>query len=100
MMRFRTLLMVTAILTFVLSGCGFKLVDLGPAPDLYDLNPQPHFDQAMTPVTWQLLVDEPSSTSVLDTDRILVREGGIASPRWHLRPLAGATYGLAVEGEL
>ena len=75
------------VAALALAGCGLKLVDLGPAPDLYDLNPKAQFDQQMTAVSWQLVVDEPSTPSVLDTDRILVREGVnevkyIAEARW------------------
>jgi cholesterol transport system auxiliary component len=81
--------LATAFAIF-LSGCGFKLVDLGPAPNLYDIQTTPHFAAAISPVTWQLVIDEPMASTSLDTDRILVRPGDseikyFAGARWSER---------------
>lgn len=81
---------LVAALALLLTGCGVKLVDLGPAPNLYDIQTTPHFSQPMTPVSWQLVIDEPTASTSLDTDRILVRPGEteikyFAGARWSER---------------
>ena len=86
--KFRPFL--SAALAFALSACGVKLVDLGPAPNLYDIQTKPQFTSVMKPVTWQLVIDEPTASTALDTDRILVRPGNseikyFAGARWSER---------------
>ena len=57
-----------------LSGCaGFQLVDLGEPPQLYDMQLAPNVPVAQRLVDGHLLVDEPTATAALDTDRIMVR---------------------------
>lgn len=77
-------------LAFLLCACGVKLVDLGPAPNLYDIQTAPQFSQPIAPVSWQLVIDEPTASTALDTDRILVRPGNseikyFAGARWSER---------------
>lgn len=65
-----------ATMTLGLSGCGFTLIDKEPAPAIYDLHAPTKMEQAGDPVSWQLIVEEPSSVKALGTNRItLVREG-------------------------
>jgi len=74
----------------LLTGCGVKLVDLGPAPNLYDIQTTAKFTEPLAPVSWQLVIDEPTASTSLDTDRILVRPGNaeikyFAGARWSER---------------
>ena len=74
----------------LLCGCGVKLVDLGPAPNLYDIETTPHFAANLPTVSWQLVIDEPTAPTALDTDRILVRPNDseikyFAAARWSER---------------
>lgn len=79
-----------AAFALLLSGCGVKLVDLGPAPNLYDIQTTPQFTRSPAPVTWQLVIDEPAAPTALDSDRILVRPNEseikyFAGARWSER---------------
>ena len=82
--------LLASALALPLSACGVKLVDLGPAPNLYDIQTTPQFPQTIAPVSWQLVIDEPTASTALDTDRILVRPGNseikyFARARWSER---------------
>jgi len=75
------------LLILMLAGCGSKLLNPGPPPDLYDVAPNINFTTAPAPVAWQLIIDEPTASSALDTDRILARPQPyevkyIADARW------------------
>jgi cholesterol transport system auxiliary component len=81
---------LAAALAFALPACGVKLVDLGPAPNLYDIQTTPQFTGRPAPVTWQLVIDEPIAPTALDSDRILVRPNDseikyFAGARWSER---------------
>ena len=70
----------------LLSACGVNLINLGPAPNLYDLSPQETFTD-LPKVNWQLVIEEPEAPNVIDTDHILARSSGyevkyIANARW------------------
>ncbi|HXZ67058.1 MAG TPA: ABC-type transport auxiliary lipoprotein family protein [Alphaproteobacteria bacterium] len=89
-MRANIRLPLAAVVALVVSSCGVKLVDLGPAPNLYDIQTAPHFSKPLAPVSWQLVINEPTASTSLDTDRILLRPGNseikyIAGARWSER---------------
>lgn len=82
---FRGLAMLAAGLS--LSACGFNLINVGPAPNLYDLSPTEQFSADMPKVHWQLVIEDPEAPNVIDTDHILARSSGyevkyIARARW------------------
>lgn len=68
-MRLAALLLAAA----VLPGCALSLPGSGPAPDLFDLSPKSTFEDGLPTVSWQLVVEEPTAASSLNTDRIAIR---------------------------
>ncbi|MBI1239790.1 MAG: hypothetical protein GC199_10675 [Alphaproteobacteria bacterium] len=70
-----------------LGGCSVGLIQGGEPDDLYDLTPA-HPDIARAaPVSWQLVIEEPSSPNSIDTDRIAIRP----APR-EVKYVAGAKW--------
>lgn len=70
-----------------LSGCGATLLSRPDPPDLYTLTPKSTFDADLPVVDWQMLVEEPTASAGLDTQRIaflddLVRLQYFASVAW------------------
>lgn len=61
---------VIAALTLAPAACSSLLPAGGAPPKLYTLTPATDFPPDGTHVSWQLLVDVPSSAVALDTDRI------------------------------
>jgi cholesterol transport system auxiliary component len=55
-----------------LSGCALPDLGSGPPPDLYVLSPKSTFSEDIPSVTWQLVVEEPSTAKGIDTDRIAI----------------------------
>jgi cholesterol transport system auxiliary component len=55
-----------------LSGCALPDLGSGPPPDLYVLSPKSTFSEDTPNVTWQLVVEEPSTAKGIDTDRIAI----------------------------
>jgi cholesterol transport system auxiliary component len=55
-----------------LAGCSLEGLGSGPPPDLYVLSPKSTFSDDIPSVTWQLVVEEPSSGKGIDTDRIAI----------------------------
>jgi cholesterol transport system auxiliary component len=55
----------------VLGACSLDLGS-GPPPDLYVLSPKSTFAEDIPQVTWQLVVEEPSTAKGIDTDRIAI----------------------------
>jgi len=62
----------TIMALLLVAGCN-GLLPTGPAPDLYSLTPKSTFDQSMSVVNWQLVIEEPLAAGGLDTTRIAVR---------------------------
>ncbi len=62
----------TAFLLPALSGCG---LGGGPPPPQFTLSPVTGFPQGLTPVSWSLVVDEPTAPRQIDTSRIAVMNG-------------------------
>lgn len=58
----------------LLSGCGGTLLSRPEPPDLYTLTPKSTFDEGLPTVDWQLLVEEPTASAGLDTERIAFLE--------------------------
>ncbi len=54
-----------------LGGCG-SLLSSTP-PQLFDLSPKTTFDANAPTVSWQLVVEEPTTPAALNTDRISIR---------------------------
>ncbi len=78
-MRIRELIMkmkFTALgivlFSVLLAGCGFTLIDTQPPPQIYDLS-APDVSTDGDAVTWQLIVEEPSSIRALGTNRIALK---------------------------
>ncbi len=61
------------LLPLLLGGCAGLLPGAGPAPNMYNLTPKNTFPQGMTPVRWQLVIEEPLAAGGLDTNRIALR---------------------------
>lgn len=55
-----------------LSACALPDLGSGPPPDLYVLSPKSTFADDIPMVTWQLVVEEPSTAKGIDTDRIAI----------------------------
>lgn len=55
-----------------LSACALPDLGSGPPPDLYVLSPKSTFSDDIPTVTWQLVVEEPSTAKGIDTDRIAI----------------------------
>lgn len=73
-----------------LVGCGGLLPGLGPAPNVYDLSPKNTFREDLPAVSWQLVVEEPTASSGLDTERIALKPNALeykyfAEARWSER---------------
>lgn len=64
------------VVTFAvfLTGCGISLIDTQPAPQIYDLG-APGINSQGTPVSWQLIVEEPSTIRAFGTNRIALKRG-------------------------
>ncbi len=64
---------VLATVAFGLSGC---ISVLGSAPAIiYDLSPKSTFDEGLPLVEAQLVIEEPTASRAIDSNRIAVREG-------------------------
>ncbi|MBP6014061.1 MAG: membrane integrity-associated transporter subunit PqiC [Alphaproteobacteria bacterium] len=55
-----------------LAGCSLPNLGSGPPPDLYVLSPKSTFPDDLPTVSWQLVVEEPSTAKGIDTDRIAI----------------------------
>lgn len=62
--------LVLAVLALIPGSCSSLLPLGGPPPHLYTLTPASDFPAGGARVTWQLLVDLPSSPAALDSERI------------------------------
>lgn len=61
-------------LLFLLVGCGSVVGNLGgDPPDLFTLTPKSTFAEGLPSVAWQLVVEEPTASSGLNTTRIARR---------------------------
>ncbi|MBL9097581.1 MAG: membrane integrity-associated transporter subunit PqiC [Alphaproteobacteria bacterium] len=67
--RFVTVAIAGAL---TLSACALPDLGSGPPPDLYVLSPKSTFADDIPMVTWQLVVEEPSTAKGIDTDRIAI----------------------------
>ncbi|MBL8783168.1 MAG: membrane integrity-associated transporter subunit PqiC [Alphaproteobacteria bacterium] len=67
--RFVSVAIVSAL---ALSACALPDLGSGPPPDLYVLSPKSTFADDIPNVTWQLVVEEPSTAKGIDTDRIAI----------------------------
>lgn len=67
--RFASVAIVGAL---ALTGCALPDFGSGPPPDLYVLSPKSTFADDIPNVTWQLVVEEPSTAKGIDTDRIAI----------------------------
>jgi len=67
--RFASVAIVGAL---ALTGCALPDLGSGPPPDLYVLSPKSTFADDIPNVTWQLVVEEPSTAKGIDTDRIAI----------------------------
>jgi cholesterol transport system auxiliary component len=67
--RFASVAIVGAL---ALAGCALPDLGSGPPPDLYVLSPKSTFAEDIPNVTWQLVVEEPSTAKGIDTDRIAI----------------------------
>jgi cholesterol transport system auxiliary component len=56
----------------VLGACSLPNLGSGPPPDLYVLSPKSTFSDDIPEVSWQLVVEEPSTAKGIDTDRIAI----------------------------
>lgn len=63
---------LAAVAAVMLGSCSLPDLGSGPPPDLYVLSPKSTFPDDIPPVTWQLVVDEPSTGKGIDTDRIAI----------------------------
>ena len=70
-----------------LTGCALPDLGSGPPPDLYVLSPKSTFSDDIPMVTWQLVVEEPSTARGIDTDRI-----AIAPSALEVKYLGGARW--------
>lgn len=67
--RFVTVAIAGAL---TLTACALPDLGSGPPPDLYVLSPKSTFADDIPMVTWQLVVEEPSTAKGIDTDRIAI----------------------------
>lgn len=67
--RFVTVAIAGAL---ALSACALPDLGSGPPPDLYVLSPKSTFADDIPMVSWQLVVEEPSTAKGIDTDRIAI----------------------------
>ena len=58
------------VLGLGLGGCSLIASD---PPQLYDLSPKNTFDEGAPAVSWQLVVEEPTTPNAINTDRIAIR---------------------------
>ena len=63
---------LVALSALALTGCALPDFGSGPPPDLYVLSPKSTFAEGIPNVTWQLVVEEPSTARGIDTDRIAI----------------------------
>ena len=68
-------IVLIAVSVAMLGGCGTLIG--GDAPRILDLSPKGTFDEGLPRVSWQLVVEEPSSAASVNTDRIAVRQGAL-----------------------
>lgn len=74
----RTLRLLVPVLALALAACGSVVGDLaGDPPDLYTLTPKTTFETGLPNVSWQLVVEEPTASGGLNTDRIARRSNPI-----------------------
>jgi cholesterol transport system auxiliary component len=67
--------LVLAGLTLTPAACASLLPQGGAAPKLYTLTAATDFPPGGAPVSWQLLVEVPTSTAAFDTERIALSRG-------------------------
>lgn len=69
---------LVALLSLSLGACGGLNLfgKKGPPPQIFDLSPKSTFDKGLPNVTWQLVVQEPYASRVINNDQIAVRRGG------------------------
>ena len=67
-----------AALALLAGGCISGLPGSGTPPRLYDLSPKSTFDASLPKVSWQLIVQEPTASSGLDTTRVAVRQSPLS----------------------
>lgn len=76
------------VATFFLSGCGLNLLpSAGEASNVFDLSPKSTFPEELPAVNWQLVVEEPTASRAVNTDRIAIRPrplevGYLKGVRW------------------
>lgn len=73
----RRLLPLAALLAGALSLGGCSLLGSEP-PQLFDLSPKNTFDDLGPRVSWQLVVEEPTTPNAINTDRIAIRPAALS----------------------
>lgn len=76
-------------LAILIAGCGVLEV-AGPPPNFYNLTPKSTFRSDLSPVEWQLIIEEPRAAGGLDSSRIALRPHStelkyFAGARWTQR---------------
>ncbi len=71
--RFSSMVGLGGILV-ALSGCGGINLVASEETAIYDLSPKSTFDEGLPTVEAQLVVDEPTASRTIDTDRIAIRQ--------------------------
>lgn len=70
--------LLSVLLALALAACGSVVRDLaGDPPDIYTLTPKTTFADGLPTVSWQLVVEEPTASGGLNTDRIARRSNPI-----------------------
>jgi cholesterol transport system auxiliary component len=69
---------IAAAVVLLAGGCIGGLPGSGTPPRLYDLSPKSTFDAGLPNVSWQLIVQEPTAASGLDTTRVAVRQSPLS----------------------
>jgi cholesterol transport system auxiliary component len=80
-------ILLAGLCAVALAGCALPDLGSGPPPDLYVLSPKSTFSEDIPTVTWQLVVEEPSTARGIDTDRI-----AIAPSALEVKYLGGARW--------
>lgn len=81
-MKIEIRVLVVALLSLFLAGCGVTLIDTQPPPEIYDLMaPDVSTDGGV--VTWQLIVEEPSAIRALGTNRIALKRSDNSIQYYH-----------------
>lgn len=72
----RAVLRLAAVAALGVSLAGCSLISSDP-PQLFDLSPKNTFDADVPRVEWQLVVEEPTAPSSINTDRMAIRPSSL-----------------------